>query len=69
MKSCAALKVKVTSTPPATPVQTGLLQRKCACGTLGEDEAALEAEGQTLMAVPSELVLAIRALIARKTNT
>ncbi len=34
---------------------------------VAEDEAALEAEGQTLMAVPSGLVPAIRALSSRKT--
>ncbi len=32
---------------------------------LAEDEAAFEAEGQTLMMVPNELVSTIRALIAK----
>ena len=31
-----------------------------------EDEAALEAKGQTLMVVPTELVPSVRELIARK---
>ena len=35
---------------------------------LAEDEAAREAEGQTIMIVPTELVPAIRELIARKTS-
>lgn len=35
---------------------------------VAEDEAALEAEGQTLMAVPSELVPTIRELVARRTS-
>jgi hypothetical protein len=33
-----------------------------------EDEAAQEAEGQTLMMVPTELVPEVRALIARKSS-
>jgi hypothetical protein len=32
---------------------------------VAEDEAALEAEGKTVMVVPTELVPAIRDLIAR----
>jgi hypothetical protein len=35
---------------------------------VAEDEAALEAQGQTVMVVPTELVPQIRALIARKNN-
>jgi hypothetical protein len=35
---------------------------------VAEDEAAPEAEGQTLMIVPTELVPAVRELIARKTS-
>ncbi len=35
---------------------------------IAEDEAAQEAEGQTLMVVPTELVPAVRALIARTTS-
>lgn len=35
---------------------------------VAEDEAAQEAEGQTLMVVPTELVPAVRELIARKTS-
>jgi hypothetical protein len=30
-----------------------------------EDEAALEAEGQTLMVIPTELVPSVRELIAK----
>jgi hypothetical protein len=33
---------------------------------VAEDEAACEAEGITMMAVPTELVPEVRALIARK---
>ena len=33
---------------------------------IAEDEAAYEAEGITMMAVPTELVPEVRALIARK---
>jgi hypothetical protein len=33
---------------------------------VAEDEAAQEAEGQTVMIVPTELVPAVRELIARK---
>ena len=33
---------------------------------VAEDEAALDAEGTTLIAVPDELVDEVRALIARK---
>lgn len=33
---------------------------------VAEDEAAQEMEGQTVMVVPSELVPAVRALIAKK---
>lgn len=33
-----------------------------------EDEAAQEAEGQTLMVVPTELVSAVRELITKKTS-
>jgi hypothetical protein len=33
-----------------------------------EDEAALEAEGQTVMVVPNELVPAVRELIAKKVS-
>ncbi len=33
---------------------------------VAEDEAAYEAEGQTLMVVPTELVSAVRELIAQK---
>lgn len=33
---------------------------------VAEDEAALEQEGQTLMEVPSDLVPAVRDLIARR---
>jgi hypothetical protein len=35
---------------------------------VAEDEAALQAEGQTTMVVPTELVPAIRELIARRTS-
>lgn len=35
---------------------------------IAEDEAAQEAEGQTVMVVPTELVDAVRELITRKTN-
>jgi len=35
---------------------------------VAEDEAADEAEGQTLMVVPTELVPAVRDLIARRTS-
>jgi hypothetical protein len=35
---------------------------------VAEDEAAQEAEGQTVMIVPTELVPAVRELIARKTS-
>jgi hypothetical protein len=35
---------------------------------VAEDEAAQEAEGQTVMVIPSDLVPAVRELIARKTN-
>ncbi|HZY91106.1 MAG TPA: hypothetical protein VFE78_40155 [Gemmataceae bacterium] len=35
---------------------------------VAEDEAAQEAPGQTLMAVPTELVPAVRELIARKSS-
>jgi hypothetical protein len=35
---------------------------------VAEDEAAHEAEGQTLMIVPTELVPEVRALIARKSS-
>ena len=35
---------------------------------VAEDEAAQEAEGQTLMVVPTEFVPAVRELIARKTS-
>lgn len=35
---------------------------------IAEDEAAYEAEGVTMMAVPTELVPEIRALIARKNS-
>jgi hypothetical protein len=35
---------------------------------VAEDEAAREAKGQTLMVVPTELVPAVRELIARKTS-
>ena len=35
---------------------------------VAEDEAAQEAERQTLMVVPTELVPAVRELIARKTS-
>jgi hypothetical protein len=35
---------------------------------VAEDEAAQEAEGQTMMIVPTELVPAVRELIARKTS-
>jgi hypothetical protein len=35
---------------------------------VAEDEAAQEAAGQTLMLVPTELVPAVRELIARKGN-
>ena len=33
---------------------------------VAEDEAAQEAEGQTVMVIPSDLVPAVRELIARK---
>lgn len=33
---------------------------------IAEDEAAQEAEGQTLMVIPTELVSEVRELIARK---
>ena len=33
-----------------------------------EDEAALEASGQTVMVVPNELVAVVRELIARKSS-
>jgi hypothetical protein len=33
---------------------------------LAEDEAVQEAEGQTIMVIPTELVPAVRELIARK---
>jgi hypothetical protein len=36
--------------------------------TIAEDEAAQEAEGQTLMVLPTELVPAVRELIARKSG-
>jgi hypothetical protein len=32
---------------------------------VAEDEAAMDATGKTLMIVPTELVLAVRALIAK----
>ena len=35
---------------------------------VAEDEAAQEAPGQTLMAVPTDLVPAVRELIARKSS-
>lgn len=35
---------------------------------IAEDEAAAEAEGQTLMVVPTELVPAVRKLIAESAN-
>lgn len=35
---------------------------------VAEDEAAFEKEGQTLMIVPTELVPAVRELIARQTS-
>ena len=35
---------------------------------VAEDEAASEAEGQTLMVVPTDLVPAVRDLIARKNS-
>ena len=35
---------------------------------IAEDEAAQENEGQTLMVVPTELVPAVRELIARKSS-
>jgi len=35
---------------------------------VAEDEAARETEGQTVMVVPTELVPAVRELIARKTS-
>ena len=35
---------------------------------VAEDEAASEAEGQTLMVVPTELVPKVRELIARRTS-
>lgn len=35
---------------------------------VAEDEAAQEAEGQTVMVVPSDLVPAVRELIARRTS-
>jgi hypothetical protein len=35
---------------------------------VAEDEAAQEAEGQTLMVVPTDLVPAVRELIARRTS-
>jgi hypothetical protein len=35
---------------------------------VAEDEPALEVEGQTLMIVPTDLVPAIRELIARKSS-
>jgi hypothetical protein len=36
---------------------------------VAEDEAALRAEGQTTMVVPTELVPAIRELIARRSGS
>jgi hypothetical protein len=36
---------------------------------VAEDEAAQDLEGQTLMVVPTELVPAVRALIARKVKS
>lgn len=35
---------------------------------LAEDEAAREAKGQTVMIIPTELVPAVRELLARKTS-
>ncbi len=35
---------------------------------VAEDEAAQEAEGQTVMVIPTELVPKVRELIARKTS-
>jgi hypothetical protein len=35
---------------------------------LAEDEAAKEADGQTVMVVPTELVPAVRELIAKSVN-
>jgi len=35
---------------------------------VAEDEAAQQAEGHTLMVIPTELVPAVRELIARKTS-
>ncbi len=35
---------------------------------VAEDEAAQEAEGQTVMVIPTELVPAVRELIAKKTS-
>jgi hypothetical protein len=35
---------------------------------VAEDEATQESEGQTLMVVPTELVPAVRELIARKSS-
>jgi hypothetical protein len=36
---------------------------------VAEDEAAYEAEGQTVMVVPSELVPAIRQILAQKSGS
>ena len=36
---------------------------------VAEDEAAFEASGATVMAVPLDLVPAVRALIAKRTGT
>ena len=36
---------------------------------VAEDEAAQDLEGQTLMVIPTELVPAVRALIARKAKS
>jgi hypothetical protein len=36
---------------------------------IAEDEGALEAEGQTLMSVPNELVQDVRELITKKQHT
>lgn len=36
---------------------------------IAEDEAAQEAEGQTLMVIPTELVPAVRELIARRASS
>jgi hypothetical protein len=35
---------------------------------LAEDEAAREAEGQTIMMIPTDLVPAVRELLTRKTS-